>query len=173
MSSEAFAVGSRGKWSQRGVPHKGWSCVDVEDLGEPSETCEMCEVQEIRYVHVMTHPEYPASVRAGCVCAGHMEGDLEAAKTRERVRRNASARRSRWLERAWRVSRSGNPYLNTDGYNIVVYSEGTNRWRARITHRQTGAARTSRLAYGTADGAKLAAFDGLIWLKEKERPSPR
>ena len=39
-----------GKWSQAGVPHKGWIWVDIEDLGEPSATCEMCETQEIRYV---------------------------------------------------------------------------------------------------------------------------
>jgi len=40
-----------GKWSQAGVPHRGWTCVDIDDLGEPSATCEMCETQEIRYVH--------------------------------------------------------------------------------------------------------------------------
>lgn len=51
----------RGKWSQRDVPHKGWTCVRVDDLGEPSVTCEMCEFQAIRYVHHMSHPEYPAA----------------------------------------------------------------------------------------------------------------
>jgi hypothetical protein len=40
-----------GKWSQAGVPHRGWSCVGVEDLGAPEATCEMCETQKIRYVH--------------------------------------------------------------------------------------------------------------------------
>lgn len=32
-----------GEWAQCGVPHKGWTCVDIEDLGEPSAVCEMCE----------------------------------------------------------------------------------------------------------------------------------
>jgi hypothetical protein len=56
----------RGKWSDPGIPHKGWECIDFEDLDEPSETCEMCEFQTIRYVHVMRHPEYPSPLRCGC-----------------------------------------------------------------------------------------------------------
>ncbi len=38
--------------------------------------------------------------------------------------RNAGARRQRWLTRKWRTSRNGNPCLNDDGYNIVVYPAG-------------------------------------------------
>jgi hypothetical protein len=52
-AEEELVVQKRGKWSQPGVPHKGWVCVDIEDLGEPSLTCEMCESQNIRYVHYM------------------------------------------------------------------------------------------------------------------------
>lgn len=39
----------RGKWSEATVPHKGWSCVGVDDLEEPSQVCEMCEsVDQLR-----------------------------------------------------------------------------------------------------------------------------
>lgn len=109
-----------GKWAQPSVPHKGWQCVDVEDLGDPSAICEMCEAHEIRYIHHMQHPAYPDSLGCGCVCAGHMENDYEGARLREKGLRNASSRRKRWLTRDWRTSRSGNPFLNADGYNIVV-----------------------------------------------------
>ena len=45
-----------GKWSQPGVPHKGWSCDHVVDLGIYERAiCEMCEKQEIRFVHSMSH----------------------------------------------------------------------------------------------------------------------
>ena len=47
-----------GKWSRVGVPHKGWTCVNVEDLGEPEAVCEMCEIQQIRYVHWMEHQTF-------------------------------------------------------------------------------------------------------------------
>src|SRR4051794_39614902 len=74
--------GRFGKWSQPGVPHRGWSCVDIEDLGAPDLVCEMCERQEIRSVHHMEHPDYPGSLRCGCICAGHMEEDLTGAQRR-------------------------------------------------------------------------------------------
>jgi hypothetical protein len=112
-----------GKWSQAGVPHRGWSCVSMEDLGEPSEICEMCESQEIRYVHIMSHPEFHEELRCGVVCAGHMAEALSAAREREkefkkhvrrvhRERRRAAERRERAeaerrrieAERQWRVA---------------------------------------------------------------------
>jgi hypothetical protein len=35
-TEEEVVAAKRGKWSAAGVPHKGWVCVDIEDLGEPS-----------------------------------------------------------------------------------------------------------------------------------------
>ncbi len=66
--TEVNAIASkRGKWSVPGIPHKGWHCVDIEDLGSPQETCEMCESMSIRYAHRMEHPDYPGSLLVGCV----------------------------------------------------------------------------------------------------------
>ena len=115
---------NHGKWSEPSVPHKGWSCVDTEDLGEPSHTCEMCEFAECRYVHYMEHPDYPQVLGVGCVCAEHMEEDYVAPREREKRMRSRASRRSRWLSRQWRTSGKGNPSLNSDGYNIVVYQTG-------------------------------------------------
>jgi len=154
-----------GKWSRVGVPHKGWTCVDIEDLGEPSATCEMCETQEIRYVHYMQHPDYPEVLGCGCVCAGHMEEDYEAARQREKALHNASARRRKWLTRGWRVSRSGNPFLNVDGYNVVVYAAGLG-WGFRVSNRTTGKKMMSRRVLASMDLAKLRAFDAMVWMKE-------
>ena len=72
-----------GKWSQGGVPHKGWSCIDIDDVGDDFVTCQMCETQPVRYVHTMEHPDYPDTLDVGCVCAGNMEQDYEAARERE------------------------------------------------------------------------------------------
>ena len=35
LQESSFVEKGRGKWGKGGVPHKGWKCVDVEDLGEP------------------------------------------------------------------------------------------------------------------------------------------
>lgn len=156
-----------GKWSRSGIPHKGWSCVNVEDLEEPSEICEMCESQEIRYVHYMTHPDYAEMLGVGCVCAEKMEQDYEAPRTRERALRSASQRRRNWLRRKWRVSHSGNSYLNTDGLNISIYRKGSDNWGGRILERSSGRSVESRKRYATEDAAKLGAFDGMIFLKAK------
>jgi hypothetical protein len=156
-----------GKWSGAGVPKKGWTCVGVEDLGSPEATCEMCEVQEIRYVHTMSHPDYAADLHVGCVCAEKMEEDYVRPRLREKALRSAAGRKKRWLSRTWRVSARGNPYLNTDGFNITVFRHDGGSWGGRIEERATGRSVTSKRRYATHDAAKLAAFDGMIFLKTK------
>jgi hypothetical protein len=149
-----------GKWTQPGVPHKGWSCADIEDLGEPSEICEMCETQEIRYVHIMEHPDYAEALRVGCICAGHMEEDLERAQLREKTFKAGRQRRARWLSRTWRCSQRGNEFLNVSGFNVVVFRAGGG-WCARVAHRNYEW--SHQLApRGTAAEAKLAALDVMV-----------
>ena len=58
----------------------------VTDLGKGNRTtCQMCGKQQIRYVHHMRHPLYPRTLNVGCVCAGWMEGNPEAAVDREKM----------------------------------------------------------------------------------------
>ena len=94
-----------GKWRQRDVPHRGWTCEDIEDLGATTAVCEMCEVTPIRYVHYLTHPDFGVGgLGVGCVCAEKMEQDYVRPRERERTLRNAAARKRRWLTRNWRIS---------------------------------------------------------------------
>ena len=156
-----------GKWSLSGVPHKGWRCVDIEDLGEPDAVCEMCETQEIRYVHYMEHTDYPDILGVGCICAEHMEEDYDAPRRRERGLRNGAQRRSRWLNRRWRISAKGNSFLNTNGFNIVIFQKSNRSWAGRIEDRESGEFIVSRKEYRSEDKAKLAAFDAMIFLKNE------
>jgi hypothetical protein len=84
---------NRGKWSQPGVPRRGWTCVGVEDLEEPSELCGMCESVQIRFVHLMEHPDYAETLGVGCICAEHMEQDYIGPRLREK-KLQSKARRS-------------------------------------------------------------------------------
>jgi hypothetical protein len=97
-----------------------------------------------------------------------MEDDYEGAREREKTMRNAGARRQRWLSRNWRTSRNGNPFLNADGYNIVVYPAGKG-WGFRVTNRESNATVPSRLPLPSLDTAKLRAFDAMIWMKQRGR----
>ena len=169
--SESFS--NHGKWSSLRVPHKGWTCVGTDDLGEPSAICEMCEKQEIRYVHSMEHPNYPETLDVGCVCAGRMEEDYAAPRERESELRNAAGRRRRWAKSKWRASAKGNPYRNVAPYNIVVYLKGRDgeqeTWGFRVTNRATEDSTYSRKPYASEDEAKLRAFDAIEWMKARGR----
>lgn len=156
-----------GKWTQSGVPHLGWTCTGVEDLEEPAATCEMCEVMSIRYVHYMTHPDYPDELGVGCICSGHMEGDYEVAREREKGLRSRAGRREKWLFRNWRRSAKGNEYLRANGYVITIH--------AREGHFAFGVFKQenkhfSKRSYPTAEAAKLAAFDALCPRRVKQQP---
>lgn len=152
-----------GKWDDPAVPHSGWSCAHVEDLEEPAATCEMCEVQTIRYVHTMVHPDYE-DLDVGCVCAGNMERDAEAPRERERQLRLVARRRASWANRVWRLSRSGNRYLNTEGFNLCAFPQ-SDRWKLIVTNRTTGAVQFGHRSYPTFWEAKQAALDALLWAK--------
>jgi len=160
---------NRGKWSQPGIPHRGWKCVGVEDLEEPAQLCEMCESVEIRYVHFMEHPNYPETLGVGCICAEHMEGDYGKPRNREKQLRSKSRRRQTWSNRQWRISAKGNPYLNTEGFNLTVFPASDQRgqfWGLRVTHRENGTSQLGRRRYASEADAKKAALDALIWAKQ-------
>jgi hypothetical protein len=160
LSEEQLVAANRGKWSQAGVPHKGWSCVDTEDLGEPELTCQMCESRTIRYVHYMEHPQYPDVLQVGCICAGNMEGSVGTARLRETSMQSRAGKRKRWLSRKWRVSVKGNPWIKADGYRVTVYFQ-TGGWGARPSPRKLGHLKVesapSNLAGSATDFCQISA----------------
>lgn len=139
--------------------------MDIDDLGEPSQTCEMCEAQEIRYVHYMQHPEYPDVLGVGCVCAENMEEDPLRPREREKRLRSLAGRRKSWARRNWRVSAKGNAYINTEGYNLTVFPSPSG-WRVTIRNRRTLHQQVGRKTFSTEDAAKAAGLTALLWAKE-------
>ena len=148
-------------WKQQGIPHKGWTTVNVYDVREDGqsedetsyESCMMCGHEKIRFVHVMEHSDQEDGLRVGCVCAEKMSGDYVGPRQREAKLRNRAARRTRWLLRKWRVSAKGNSFMNVDGYNLGVHMNQYKRWGYRIE------SRFGPKTFATKDEAKLALFD--------------
>jgi hypothetical protein len=157
----------KGKWGVAGVPHKGWEWVDVHDLGDERGTCEMCEEQEIRFEHVMCHPDYPHDLRCGCVCAGHMSGNLAGARRREREAKSEARRRAKFPDRrGWRCSDSGNEVIRVAGHLVVVFDRG-DRFKFMVKRQprwpgDEGTPTWSRHSFATELEAKLAAYDWLV-----------
>jgi len=158
MNEEYFFESKRGKWSQPGVPHKDWICVDIEDLGEPIQICEMCESQHIRYVHFMQNAEYDRILQVGCVCAGHMESDLIHAKKRDDFMKSRANKRKKWISRKWKISRNGNEYIVADGYVITVFFK-YGKWKALVKSEDEQFEKWSRKDYSSINAVKLASFD--------------
>lgn len=129
---------SSGKWKDKITPKSFWTCQDVEDLGSPSLICEMCEREHVRYAHTMQHINHE-SLTVGCICAGHMEGDLKASKKRESYLRSRQQRRTKWLDSGWETSRGGNLHKTTRknshdeaSHHIVMIKSRYNQYSAII-----------------------------------------
>ncbi len=99
-------------WNKEGVPHRGWRCIDVEDLADlvdgteeiPYEQCEMCGNERIRFVHLMQHPDYPHKLRVGCVCAEKMSDDYVNPRKAEDTLRKRASRRKNFNNKEWRFN---------------------------------------------------------------------
>ena len=125
---------NRGKWAQKGVPHKGWTCVAMEDGGGRGHTmriCEMCKSAEIRYEHIMEHSDYPDALVVGCICAERMEEDYVNPRLREHKLKSAQKKRSNWVAKGWRISSRDNPYKNDGNFHVVVYQTHYS-WMSRV-----------------------------------------
>ena len=110
-------------WKRDDVPHEGWECTGIIDLGEPVGVCRMCGHQIIRYVHIMRHPDYHRTIGAGCICAGRMEGDIERAKQRENDFKNRQNRLETFLSLPRKRSRNGHEYVKYKGEIITLLED--------------------------------------------------
>lgn len=159
---------SHGLWSQPGVPHRGWECVGISDLEEPSHLCDMCQTAMVRYVHHMEHPDYDEELDVGCICAGNMEEDYERAKERESRFKSQTRRRAEFpFRRNWRQSASGGWFLRTEGFVLNVYRKAE-VWRVAVGRRDSGKPTFGRRDYSKLTDAQRAAFDALMWAKGRD-----
>lgn len=115
-------------WDKSDIPHKGWTEVDIIDLGEEAEpgeqieyeTCEMCGNEKIRFVHVLTHPDFNGEMRVGCVCAERMTDDYVNPERRENEVRNRANRKYNFMKQEWYRNAKGNYVLKYKGQFITV-----------------------------------------------------
>jgi len=164
LAAKEKAKNSPNLWKREDVPHSGWNCAGVSDLGAPIGICEMCGYQIIRYAHHMTHPHYH-DLTCGCICAGRMEGDVEGARQREAELKKRSARRVSFFKRKWKVSRKGNAYLKIENHVVVVYNLNMARvWKYSIDET------FCQEEYQTKEIAMNAAFETLEAIRKQDNP---
>jgi hypothetical protein len=173
MSDEAQAIARRrGKWSQKDVPHLGWICVaeyDAKEDGGDMIICEMCETMEVRFVHVMTNERYPEQLRCGCICAGHMSGELTAAQDRDKRMRSRAHRRANFPKRkAWRTSAQGTPHIEIDGYHLMVARKRDGKFQVGAKGPRDAEHRWGTKRYASLIEAQKGCFDALEYFDEKQ-----
>ena len=106
------------EWNKKGLPHKGWKCLDVIDLAEyveegddiPYEQCEMCGNEKIRYAHVMIHPDFQGEIHVGCICAEKMTGDYVNPRKCENELRNRTLRKRNFNKVQWNYNPTKRTY---------------------------------------------------------------
>lgn len=162
-----------GRWTDTVTPKKGWTCVDVEDLGENYEqgtedskntiTCEMCSIANIRYVHIMRHPATDYGLRVGCVCAGKMEDNAEAAKVRDLKLQNRAKRLRAWCEKAWSKTKNGDDTIKKQGYIFSIHQDAY-AWRFAVRNQETHSFVPNSGNCLTKLKAKKSAF---LWLEHE------
>jgi hypothetical protein len=127
LYSEAYKARCIRRLKEWGAPVSGWECVYTYDAAGDDDadeadlfTCELCDCSRVRYVHVMNHKDYFENVSVGCICAGIMEGDILAAKERERQMKNRSKRKANYLKRQWYRGGDGNSTMWYKNRKITI-----------------------------------------------------
>ena len=92
------------RWNKKNIPHKGWTCLGMEDYETDYQKCDMCGKEDIRYVHLMQHGKVETLFRVGCVCAAKMEDNYSGARKREDNFKNRAKRKANYLKRQWEQS---------------------------------------------------------------------
>ena len=123
-----------------GAPLSGWYCEYVYDVTGGDDdvgsselfTCELCNCQQVRSVHVMRHDAYFEPVEVGCICAGIMEGNILAAKERERVMKNRAKRKQNFPYREWYKNRYGSYQLTYQGKKVFINCKGNNQYSVYV-----------------------------------------
>jgi hypothetical protein len=110
-----------GRWCEPGVPHSGWECVVVEELGDLA-TCDMCQSAQIRYGHHMQHADFDLTLVCCRGCAEQM-CELYDGREAEREARADAAREKSLRMIVWRASSSGTSvYCRTrDDFIAIVF----------------------------------------------------
>jgi hypothetical protein len=107
-------------WTHPGFPRKGWAFEEMDDLGKPSHRCEACAKEGVRFVHVLSHPDWEQEIHVGCICAEKLTGNLFLPKAREAAMKNRYNRMVNFLAQKWQSNCKGNFVLTYKGNRMTI-----------------------------------------------------
>lgn len=153
------------KLKEWGTPLSDWYCDHIYDVADEDAdadnielfTCELCNCPQVRFVHVMRHEKYFEAIEVGCICAGIMEGDILAAKERERLMKNRAKRKRNFPNRHWKRNWHGNLYLTYQDTTVFINRRENNRYSVYVNGKTAYTYKGRPL--DNFDAAAYAAFD--------------
>jgi hypothetical protein len=110
-------------WSKEEIPHKGWHCKNIVDTGCAKSKCEMCGNGTVRYVHYLEHDNYPDLIEVGSECSRKLAENYSMASFLDTYIKKYPTEKITWANKNWKISRSGNPYLQYNDYTITIYKD--------------------------------------------------
>jgi hypothetical protein len=96
-------------WNNQGLPHKGWSCINVIDTGHATSKCEMCGNSTVRYLHYLEHAEFERQLKVGSECSEKLSENYSTASSVEDYIKRYPKKKAMWSSK-WKVSNKGNHY---------------------------------------------------------------
>ncbi len=138
--SKAYIARCHRTLKEWGAPLDGWVVNNTYDCLEEADelfTCELCGCTRVRIVHEMKHACFYEPISVGCICAGIMEGDILAAKERERLVRNRSKRRKNFLKKTWKETRYGAFFLWYRGKRLRIFRLSNGRFEVCYNNTST------------------------------------
>lgn len=164
MSSSAYISRCQKKLKEWKAPLNDWYCIDLIDIEDENSnnslyTCELCGCSRVRFVHVMEHDLYFESVSVGCICAGIMEGDIIAAKERERLMKNRAKRKRNFPKRKWEEISNGHYILRYKGSYIQIIRSNFNDEHYGVSYKGKTALKHKGRPITSFLASVYAAFD--------------
>jgi hypothetical protein len=135
MYSKAYIARCHRTLKEWGAPLDGWLVFNTYDCLEEADelfTCELCGCTQVRIVHEMKHTHFYEPISVGCICAGIMEGDILAAKERDRLMKNRAKRRKNFLKQTWEEPRYGVFLLLYRGELLKIFRSRTDPNRFEV-----------------------------------------
>jgi hypothetical protein len=150
------------QWNKPDIPCRGWLCERVyyvqENNPDSYEVCHLCGNDHVKFVFVLSHPEYPEKIKVDSACVEKLMDNYVDPIIREKELLNRHRRRLNWLDMPWRLSKQGNDYMNISGYNITIFED--NHKKGKWGYHIAGGA--NRKLFDSKDLAKIAVFD-MFW----------
>jgi hypothetical protein len=116
-------------------------------------------LNNMRYVHIMGHPDYEGQLKVGCICAGKMENDYMAPRKRENDLRNRHKRMMNFLRREWEYRSNGNMVLKYKGQYITIMPSKFNLCHYGVIYGRSSIWSYREKKINNIETAKLAAFN--------------